>query len=68
MLRSELDGVFQADAVENMPDGGLEGFEIRVGSSAQPLVFNLAPEGFDFVEVGAGGQVEKVDVRVFPVL
>ena len=50
-----------------VPDGGLEGPEIEVDFGAEPLVFDFAPQGFDFVEMGAmGRQVENVRVLVFP--
>ena len=59
----------QANAVENVPHSGFEGLEIGVGLGPQPLVFDFAPEGLDFVEVGAvSRQVENVHVAVFPVL
>ena len=60
MSRIELDGVLLADAVEDVPDGGFEGAEIGVGFRSEPLVFDFAPQRFDFVEVGAvGGQVKR---------
>ena len=59
MSRIELDGVLLADAVEDVPDGGFEGLEIGVGFGSKPLVFDFAPQGFDFIEVGAVGGQEK---------
>ena len=58
-----------SDAVEDVPDGGLEGLEVGVGFGAQPFVLCFAPQGLDFVEVGAvGRQVEDVNVLVLPSL
>ena len=56
-----------SDAVEDVPDGGLEGLEVGVGLGAQPFVLYFAPQGLDFVEVGAvGGGVKDMDVLVLP--
>ena len=69
MSRVELAGVLLAYSVEDVPDGGFEGLEIGVGFGPQPLVFDFAPEGLDFVQVGTvSRQVENMHVAVFPVL
>ena len=50
-----------AHSVEDVPHRRFKGLETGVGFRAEPLVLDFAPEGLDFVEVGAvGGQVKNV--------
>ena len=66
-IRFKLDGVLLAHAVEDVPHRRFEGLETGVGFRAEPLVLDFAPEGLDFIEMGAlGGQVEDVHVLLLP--
>ena len=67
MSRFKLDGVLLAYAVEDVPDGGFEGFEIGVGLRPEPLIPDFTPERPDFVEVATvGGRVENIHVLGLP--
>ena len=56
-----------AYTVQDVPDGRFQGLKGGVGFWPKPFVFDFAPQGFDFVEMGdVGGQVEDVDVLDLP--
>ena len=67
MLSSESDGELASHLVEDRADGPFEGSKTSVGFWPEPFVFDFAPQGFDFVEVGAvGGQVKDKHVPFLP--
>lgn len=67
MWCGKLNRVFLADPVQDMPHRRFQCLKRSVSFGAQPLIFTLTPQGFDFVEVGTiSGQVQDIKVLLLP--